>query len=348
MRETMEFRVPEENAQQYLGPSVGITLGSGIVRKVIVPTDDPLFQRICDLDRDFRARSNGRHFFFLGWTPHRRYTKAESNAAEVFKLEIKRTFEPPGEVCGTVYDESTACPDCGAGAVQTSDLRLDLRKVPRKVDIARTIAGEIVVSQGFAEWVADNGFRGFDFRPVRHKAQYEDDPIDLQQLTTGREILQKAEAAGTPHPTGSFYVWLNRPENRRLYEVAQNEHAQLKRRATRASGRSPPVWHQLGAVSSVGIVPPTSIGVSPSDDDAKGEYRCRRGDTIGLGLISELWVSREDFEACQCDIAFTRQNAGTRRGLLRPRPMLLISPRLWRALEESGLKGFRVEVAHLK
>jgi hypothetical protein len=311
----------------------------------MVATDDPLCQRICEIDRAFASRGD---FFYHGWDIRRRYARAELNAAEAFKLEIRRTFEPPGEVCGTGYDESTACPDCGAGAVQISDLRLDLRKVPRNVEVARTIAGEIIVSQRFAEWVADNGFRGFDFRPVRHKAQYEDDPVDLQQLPTGREILQKAETAGAPHPTGNFYVWLNRPENHHLYEVARNEYAQLKRRATRVSGRLPPVWHQLGTVATVGIVPPTWTGTKPSRDDEGGEHRCPRGDTIGLNLLSELWVSREDFEACQYDIAFTRQHVGTRRGLLRPRPMLLISPRLWRALEESGLKGFRVEVAHLK
>jgi hypothetical protein len=204
------------------------------------------------------------------------------------------------------------------------------------------------VSQRFAEWVVDGGFRGFDFRPVRHKAHYEDDCIDLKELPTGREILKQAETAGAPHPTGGFAVWLNRPENSRLYEEVRKEYARLKRRTSRAGGKSPPVWHQLAVVLTAEIVPPTRLGISPSRDNEKNSLRCPHGHTIGLNLISELWVSREDFETCQCDIASTRQYVGTRRGLLRPERALLISPRLWRALEQSNLKGFGVEVAHLK
>ena len=288
MREIIDFRIPEHDAQEHLEPSIGVILG-GSVRKVVVATDDPLFQRICEIDRDFQQRTDGHHFY-LGWVPHRRYTRAELSAAEAFKLEIKRTFEPPGEVCGTVYDESTACELCGSGATQRSDLVLDPRSLARadksNLAAAKTIADEIVVSERFVHFLKSGGFKGAEFRPV------------MRRKKPSQAIIG---------------------------------------------------WHQLYAAPClVGIVPPTRIGVSPSDDDAKGEHRCPRGHTIGLNLISELWVSRGDFENCKCDIAFTRQHVGTRRGLLRPTPLLLISPRLWRALEASGLKGFGVEVAHLQ
>ncbi len=288
MRETMEFRIPEENAQEYLGTSVGVPLG--IVRKVVVATDDPLFQRICELDREFQRASDGRDFFFFGWNPHRRYTKAELNAADAFTLIIKRTFEPPGEECGTVYGESTACELCGSGATQRTDLILDPRSLARadkyNLSIARTIADEVVVSENFVEFFESGSFTGAVFRLVRRRG----------------------------NPSTVLSGW------QQLYETSQ----------------------------LLNIVPPTQTCVSPSTGDEHGEYRCPFGHTIGLNLISELWVSKEDFESCNCDIAFTRQHVGTRRGLLRPRPMLLVSPRLWRAMEESGLKGFDVEVAHLK
>jgi hypothetical protein len=286
MREIIEFRIPEHDAQEHLDASVGVVLG-GSVRKVVVATDDPLFQHICNLDRDFRAKNN---CFYTSWNLHRRYTKTELNAAEVFNLKIKRTFEPSGEVCGTVYDESTACELCGSGAAQRTDLILDPRNLTRAeksgLDTAKTIADEIVVSEKFVRFFESGGFTGAEFRPVRQKAK----------------------------PTVAITGW------RQLYSTQY----------------------------LVSIVPPTKTGVSPSEDDAKGAYRCPRGHTIGLNLISELWVSREDFENRKCDLAFTRQHVGTRRGLLRPTPLLLISPRLWRALEEGGLKGFAVEVAHLR
>lgn len=47
------------------------------------------------------------------------------------------------------------------------------------------------------------------------------------------------------------------------------------------------------------------------------------------------------------DVMVTKQMIGVRRGLLRPRPMLLLSPRAWRAIEDAKLKGLAVEVAHL-
>lgn len=46
------------------------------------------------------------------------------------------------------------------------------------------------------------------------------------------------------------------------------------------------------------------------------------------------------------DAMQTKEMVGVRRGLLRPRPLLLLSPRAWRALEDAKLRGF-VVVAYL-
>ena len=290
MQETMEFRIPEENAREYLDPSVGVSLGSihKTVRKVEVATGDPLFARICEIDREFQKRSNGKHFFFLGWIPHRRYTKRELNDAEALQLLIMRVFEPAGEECGTVYDESTTCDICGSGAIQRSDLVLDSRSLPKggKLAIASTIAGEIVVSSTFVKMFETHELRGAEFRPI---------------WLLGNTLAVCPE-------------WLQ------LYDTSH----------------------------SLKVVHPTLAGIRPTDDDADGRFRCPLGHTIGLNLISELWISREDYENSQCDIAFTKQRVGVRRGLLRPESSLLISPRLWRVLQDSHLRGYRVEVAHLK
>jgi hypothetical protein len=115
----------------------------------------------------------------------RRYSRNDLAAADAFSLAILGGFEPPGELCGTVYDEASACPRCGAGVIQVSGLRLDLRKAPRNKDIARTIADEWIVSQRLAKLMTHAGLSEFALYPVQHVARYEDDPIDLSTLPTG-------------------------------------------------------------------------------------------------------------------------------------------------------------------
>jgi hypothetical protein len=86
----------------------------------------------------------------------------------------------------------------------------------------------------------------------------------------------------------------------------------------------------------------TRAGGNPFDEDSYG--RCPRGHILGLNLLSEVTIMRQ---SCQgADLMATRQMVGVRRGLLRPRPILLTSPKTWRAIEGASLKGFALEVAH--
>lgn len=103
--------------------------------------------------------------FFLGWEIHRRYSRAELRSAEILQLKVTSVFEPPAEDFGTIYDDSAACPNCGAGAPRLSPLILDVGKIPRR-DIARTIAGETVVSRRCAEVFQREVFTGIRFDPV--------------------------------------------------------------------------------------------------------------------------------------------------------------------------------------
>lgn len=344
MRETYEFRVVEDFAGRLFGPNEGKDIGSKIVRLIELDGNDPRLPKVGEMQRLIEQES-GRAFFH-GWDIERHYSAREIQAATLFTLWITAVFEPAGEECGTEYDESTACPKCGAGAAQVSDLRLDLRKAPKKNDIARTIANEIIVSHQLAEKLVDTGLTGFDLRPVRHKARYEDDPIDLRLVPTGREIIAKAEAAGFPYSSGRFDVWLNRAENRALFEKACAENAAMREVKERCKGKPLPVWHQLvPTVTSAEIIPPTRVGIDPFDEDPKGECRCPLGDLIGLNLLSEVSISAAS--RGDADLVATQQFIGVRRGLLRPRRILLISPRLWRLIESENLRGVEIEVAHL-
>jgi hypothetical protein len=176
---------------------------------------------------------------------------------------------------------------CGGGAILASQLLLSARRLPKRenVAIAKTIAGEIIVSEKFVKVFTSGDFFGAHFRPVYDR-------------------------------------------RRKLEQI--------------------PGWYELAMKSApITVVAPTRAGNNPFDDDVDGEFRCPRGDTIGLNLISELWLSRADYGNSKSDICFSAQRFGERRGLLRPEPELLISPRLQRALSDSGLKGLRFEVTHL-
>ncbi|MGC8960780.1 MAG: hypothetical protein ACP5OO_13565 [Chloroflexia bacterium] len=347
MKKYVEFRIPEEFATLFLDPNIGKPLGrtplGPTVRAIRVGVDEPLYERIGEIDRQHRAQGKGP--FFFGWDIEYHYLRKELEMAELFHLLITAVFEPAGEECGTVYDDSTACPICGAGRTQVTSLILDLRKVPKGKDIARTIADEWIVSQRLAEILLDAGMTGFELRPVQHRARYEDEPVDLTKVPSGRELLRRAEEAGIEHGSWEFYVWLNRPEARELAEKAEQEYAELLARRAARRPKPMPVWYQLVVTSTpVPTVSPTRFGIHPFDEDPEGRYRCPLGHVGGLNLLSEVWVSREVWDGS--DIVCTKELVGIRRGLLMPAPLLLISPRLWRLLEENQIKGYKVEVAH--
>jgi hypothetical protein len=347
MWETVEFRVFEDDARKHLRPNEGVglgELGQVSVRKLELDTSDPRVQEIAKLQQEYRRRGD---VLFSYSRFHRRYTREELEAAELFHLRITAAFEPTGVECGTLYDESAACPICGAGNAQNTDLRLDLRKAPRKKDIARTIADEWIVSQHLAERMINAGLSGFELRPVRHKAKYEDDPLNLHHLQAGREILQKAEVAGAPHPTWGFWVWLNRAENRVALEAARTEYASKRRTEAQERGSVVPVWYQLVITSRpIEMVPPTRFGFGPFDEDLKGEFVCPKGHVSGRALMTKVTVDATTLNGS--DVMISRQLLGWKQGVLMPAPLLLISPKFYQLLTSERIKGCTLEVAHLR
>lgn len=342
MKEVAEFRVDEKFADRVFADNQGEKLG--FIRRVKVATSDPQFAQIGASQRENRAKGNGP--FFYGWDIRRLYNREEMKAATCFQMRISAVFEPPGEECGTKYDETTACPKCGSGAVQESDLRLDLRRVPKGKDVARTIAGEWIISQRLAEKVTDAGLTGLDLRLVRHRARYEDDPLDFGKLPSGPDILRKALSAGAPHPTGRFYTWINRAENRHLMDQARAENVAARGQRDRRTEKPMPVWHQLIVKSANAvIVPPTRVGINPFDDDPTGECRCSEGDLIGLALLSEVSIDASTLP--DADIFCSRQFIGIRQGLLRPSRVIFISAKFRKLLKSETIKGFETEIAHV-
>jgi hypothetical protein len=96
--------------------------------------------------------------------------------------------------------------------------------------------------------------------------------------------------------------------------------------------------------SDISIISPTKIGV-----DLFGLYQndpnspCPQGDLLGLNLLSTVTIQNKSSE--KTDILATKEFIGTRRGLLRPRPIILVSPKFHNIFKQE-LKGADFEVAY--
>ncbi len=165
MRETLEFRIPEEAARRVLRPNDGEILGDS-VRKIELPAGDHRIDLVREAEITYRARGES---FFTSWNITRQYSKVELASAELFRLLIVRVFEPSGIECGTRYSNSNACSNCGVGERQIGFLRLDLSRMPKGVDIARSISDEWVVSQRLAETLLQANITGIELSPVQHR-----------------------------------------------------------------------------------------------------------------------------------------------------------------------------------
>jgi len=105
-------------------------------------------------------------------------------------------------------------------------------------------------------------------------------------------------------------------------------------------------WYQMVAQADpVEIVAPTVTCEGPFEVESDA-YRCPHGHSIGLNVLSEISIDRPSDSSS--DVFRTRQYVGVRRGVLRPRTILVVSQKVRTAVVESGLKGWRFEVAHLR
>jgi hypothetical protein len=165
MREFIEFRILEKHASTWLGNQGGVSVSS-LVRKLDLEVTDPRIEIIAKAQRELKTKGD---IFFTSCNPRRVYTRAELEAASLFRLKVSAVFDAAGELYGTTYDETTACPRCKAGAKQVGPLFLDVRRIPRGKDFAKTIAGEIVVSQRVVGLFAQYQVSGVEFHPVRRR-----------------------------------------------------------------------------------------------------------------------------------------------------------------------------------
>ena len=164
MKETLELRVNKEFSNLLFKETEGKDSGS-FIKVIEVSKDDPRCVRIPIISQQVLEKY--KQSFFYGWTIKRKYSPKELDNAKFLNLIIKTKFEPVGEECGTVYDETGACAICGANRKIVGELILRKGSIPKK-DISKTIAGEIVVSQRFVDICEKYSIRGIAFNRVRY------------------------------------------------------------------------------------------------------------------------------------------------------------------------------------
>jgi hypothetical protein len=104
-------------------------------------------------------------------------------------------------------------------------------------------------------------------------------------------------------------------------------------------------WHQLRVTGEAGeLADTTRLGRDPFSP-SQISWRCPLGHSIVTAFLSEIYLHRNAWDGS--DIAITSALFGQGRNLLRPTPLIIISQRMYRVLQEAGLKGFSCEVAHL-
>ncbi|WP_047418273.1 hypothetical protein [Cellulophaga sp. Hel_I_12] len=162
MKETLELRINYDFANLLFKDKEGKNLGTS-VKIIDLSKDDPRYIQIPIIESHVKKKYD--RSFFFGWEVKRKYSKKELNSAELFHIKIKTTFEPTGEECGTIFDETSVCEICGANRKQVGPLTLMRGTIPKK-DIARTIAGEIVVSDKFVTAYKKRGLNGIKFEAV--------------------------------------------------------------------------------------------------------------------------------------------------------------------------------------
>ena len=141
----------------------GTARGDSLIR-IEVDTSSPMYEEIKRANQ--YVRKELKDVFFFGWNYKRIYTEEELRNARLFKMSVRKYFEPCGRDCGTVYDTSHVCEICKSGERQVSPLYTRKGSYLNNRDVASTISYEIVVSKRFVEFVKDHSLRGLTFGPV--------------------------------------------------------------------------------------------------------------------------------------------------------------------------------------
>jgi hypothetical protein len=206
MKEILELRVHNDYAHLLFKENEGKHVGN-LVKVIEISTDDPRYNQIPIVSKQVKEKYDTG--FYFGWQFKRLYSKKEIAEAELFHVKIKSVFEPTGEDCKTLYDETVACKICGANRKQITPLILKKGTIPKK-DIAKTIGGEVIVSERVVNAVKQRGLKGLVFSPV----YFEKGISNYYQLTVNIEVELSSKTITGDNPFekssgsdgGTYYI----------------------------------------------------------------------------------------------------------------------------------------------
>ena len=202
MKEILELRVNFKYAPLLFKDDEGVNLGGNSIygpsiKVVKVDTGTSLWIDVCKVSK--LVYEKYKECFFYGWEYQRKYTTKELAEAKLFQMNVRKYFEPAGEECGTIYDESCACRICGSGRKQASPLRLKKGRFLNNRDVAITIGNEIVVTKRFVEVMRDNGIKGIKWGPVYVGEKLSEDCFQLMVEGEKLELSEQTKFGVNPY-----------------------------------------------------------------------------------------------------------------------------------------------------
>ncbi len=163
MKELLIMDIRKKHSNLIPNEIQGTLRGDCLIR-IEVDTSSPMYEEIQRANH--YVRKELKDVFFFGWNYKRIYTEEELRNARLFKMSVRKYFEPCGRDCGTVYDTSHVCEICKSGERQVSPLYTRKGSYLNNRDVASTISYEIVVRKRFVEFVKDYSLQGLSFGPV--------------------------------------------------------------------------------------------------------------------------------------------------------------------------------------
>ena len=199
MKESYLFRIDLQYAHLLFKEDEGVNIGN-CVKEVIIDSNDPRVPLIKEFNRMLWIERDT--FFFYFWMIKRKYTNKELQDSSILHLKIRKRLEMDGSEYGTIYDETAACPICGANRIQMSALHLRKGNWMGKHDIAMTLAGDVIVSKKFKDFVNQNNLYGLSFMPLYTGNTLSEDYFQLsftEELTVSTQTRFGVDIFGNNH-----------------------------------------------------------------------------------------------------------------------------------------------------
>ena len=203
-----------------IGNQCGESESSSII-KIEVDTSSSFYDDI--LKADLFVRDKLKDDLFWWWKYKRIYSAIELSNARLFKMSVRKFYEPCGKDCGTVYDYSNLCDICKSGERQVSPLYTRKGNYLNNRDVASTIGNEIVVSKRFVEFVNNNLLHGFTFGPVYVGKRLSADIFQLMIQGCELDFSEKSVFGVKPFDYSEKYKRVSEPFIEEVYKCPKGD-----------------------------------------------------------------------------------------------------------------------------